>query len=99
MQRPCCFDPSRVRGPLFLASLLLSAVTAHPQVVMLGSGPNGNVNIFNTDRKLAALESAAKMLGSLPEQKALVYFALRRPDLAEPFRKYLDTLTSLSPSV
>jgi UTP--glucose-1-phosphate uridylyltransferase len=24
--------------------------------------------------------------------KALVYFALRRPDLAEPFRKYLETL-------
>jgi len=32
-------------------------------------------NIFNTDRKLAALESAVKMLGSLPEKKALVYFA------------------------
>jgi hypothetical protein len=24
--------------------------------------------------------------------KALVYFALRRPDLAEPFRHYLETL-------
>jgi VWFA-related protein len=32
-------------------------------------------NIFNTDRKLAALESAVKMLASLPEKKALVYFA------------------------
>jgi VWFA-related protein len=32
-------------------------------------------NIFNTDRKLAALETATKMLGSLPEKKALVYFA------------------------
>jgi VWFA-related protein len=32
-------------------------------------------NIFNTDRKLAALESAVKMLGSLPEKKALVYLA------------------------
>ena len=31
-------------------------------------------NVFNTDRKLSALESAAKMLGSLPEKKALVYF-------------------------
>jgi UTP--glucose-1-phosphate uridylyltransferase len=30
--------------------------------------------------------------------KALVYFALRRPDLAEPFRKYLDTLSTLSTS-
>jgi VWFA-related protein len=32
-------------------------------------------NLFNTDRKLAALEAAVKMLGSLPEKKALVYFA------------------------
>jgi VWFA-related protein len=32
-------------------------------------------NIFNTDQKLAALESAARMLGSLSEKKALVYFA------------------------
>ena len=32
-------------------------------------------NIFNTDRKLAALESAVKMLSTLPEKKALVYFA------------------------
>jgi VWFA-related protein len=32
-------------------------------------------NIFNTDRKLAALESAVKMLRTLPEKKALVYFA------------------------
>ncbi|MBZ5619213.1 MAG: VWA domain-containing protein [Acidobacteriia bacterium] len=32
-------------------------------------------NMFNTDRKLAALESAVKMLGNLPEKKALVYFA------------------------
>jgi VWFA-related protein len=32
-------------------------------------------NIFNTDRKLAALESASKMLAGLSEKKALVYFA------------------------
>ncbi len=32
-------------------------------------------NIFNTDRKLSALESAAKMLSGLPEKKALVYFS------------------------
>lgn len=32
-------------------------------------------NIFNTDKKLAALETAVKMLSSLPEKKALVYFA------------------------
>ncbi len=32
-------------------------------------------NIFNTDRKLSALESAARMLAGLPEKKALVYFS------------------------
>src|SRR5260370_40534440 len=32
-------------------------------------------NIFNTDRKLSSLESAAKMLSGLPEKKALLYFS------------------------
>ncbi|HXE62199.1 MAG TPA: VWA domain-containing protein [Bryobacteraceae bacterium] len=32
-------------------------------------------NIFNTDRKLASLESAAKMLAGFPEKKALIYFS------------------------
>ncbi len=32
-------------------------------------------NIFNTDRKLSALETAVKHLGVLPEKKALVYFS------------------------
>jgi VWFA-related protein len=32
-------------------------------------------NIFNTDRQLAALQTAAKMLGRLSEKKSLVYFA------------------------
>src|SRR5262249_21120258 len=32
-------------------------------------------NIFNTDRKLATLESAAKMLAAFPEKKALIYFS------------------------
>jgi VWFA-related protein len=32
-------------------------------------------NIFNTDRKLAAIETASRMLSSLPEKKALIYFA------------------------
>ena len=31
-------------------------------------------NIFNTDQKLAAIEKAARMLSSLPEKKALIYF-------------------------
>jgi VWFA-related protein len=32
-------------------------------------------NIFNTDRQLAALQTAAKMLGQLSAKKSLVYFA------------------------
>jgi VWFA-related protein len=32
-------------------------------------------NIFNTDQKLAAIEQAARMLASLPEKKALLYFS------------------------
>ncbi len=32
-------------------------------------------NIFNTDRKLTALETAAKKLAMFPEKKALVYFS------------------------
>ncbi len=32
-------------------------------------------NIFNTDRKLTALETAARTLAQFPEKKALIYFA------------------------
>jgi VWFA-related protein len=32
-------------------------------------------NIFNTDRQLAALQTAAKMLGRVSEKKSLIYFA------------------------
>ena len=32
-------------------------------------------NVFNTDRKLSALESAAKQLGTFSEKKALIYFS------------------------
>jgi VWFA-related protein len=32
-------------------------------------------NIFNTDKKLQALEDAAKMLAPFPEKKALIYFS------------------------
>jgi len=32
-------------------------------------------NVFNTDRQLSALETAAKMLGRVPGKKSLIYFA------------------------
>jgi VWFA-related protein len=36
---------------------------------------NSEFNIFNTDRQLSALQTAAQMLGALPEKKALIYFS------------------------
>ncbi len=36
---------------------------------------DGEFNIFNTDRQLAALQTAAAMLGQLHEKKSLLYFA------------------------
>ncbi|HYI92632.1 MAG TPA: VWA domain-containing protein [Bryobacteraceae bacterium] len=36
---------------------------------------DGEFNLFNTDRQLAALQTATKMLGRLSEKKTLVYFA------------------------
>jgi VWFA-related protein len=39
-------------------------------------GQNGaEFNLFNTDRQIAALQTAANMLGRLNEKKSLVYFA------------------------
>jgi VWFA-related protein len=36
---------------------------------------DGEFNIFNTDRQLSALQTAAKMLGQLSEKKSLIYFS------------------------
>lgn len=36
---------------------------------------DGEFNVFNTDRQLSALQTAAKMLGQLNEKKSLIYFA------------------------
>jgi VWFA-related protein len=36
---------------------------------------SGEFNLFNTDRQLAALQNAVKMLGMLNERKSLIYFA------------------------
>jgi VWFA-related protein len=49
-----------------------------PDLDTLGSefGQNsGEFNVFHTDRRLAALQSAIAMLQPLPQQKALLYFA------------------------
>src|ERR1700683_1380551 len=36
---------------------------------------DSELNIFNTDRQLSALQTAANMLGQLSEKKSLIYFA------------------------
>ena len=36
---------------------------------------DGEFNIFNTDRQLSALQTAARMLGRVSEKKSLIYFA------------------------
>src|SRR5439155_2523631 len=36
---------------------------------------DGEFNVFNTDRQLSALQTAANMLGQLSEKKSLIYFA------------------------
>jgi len=36
---------------------------------------DGEFNLFNTDRQLAALQTAVKMMGSVNEQKSLIYFS------------------------
>jgi VWFA-related protein len=36
---------------------------------------SGEFNLFNTDRQLAALQTAVKMLGALSERKSFIYFA------------------------
>ncbi len=42
---------------------------------ILFSADDSEFSLFNTDRKLSALEAAARQLGTYPEKKALVYFS------------------------
>jgi VWFA-related protein len=46
----------------------------HPEGTAFGQN-DAEFNIFNTDRQLAALQTAVNMLKGLPEQKTLLYFA------------------------
>jgi len=46
----------------------------HPEGSAFGQN-DAEFNIFNTDRQLAALQTAVSMLRALPEQKTLLYFA------------------------
>ena len=55
MQRPCCLKAEGTVGRLIFAGLLVGAGLGRAQILMLGSGINNKVNIFNTD--MAVLEA------------------------------------------
>jgi VWFA-related protein len=52
-----------------------SADASTPDMGAAFGQDDSEFNIFNTDRQLAALQTAAKMLGQLSEKKLLIYFA------------------------
>ena len=58
-----------------LAGEAATGETETDEAGALFTADESEFNIFNTDRKLGALESAAKRLASVPEKKALVYFS------------------------
>jgi UTP--glucose-1-phosphate uridylyltransferase len=95
--------PPRAEAPSNLAIIgrYLLTPDIFPALEATASDRTGEIQLTNglkrllTTRKLYALEvdgvrhDAGNKLGFL---KAMVYFALRREDLAEPFRKYLAEL-------
>lgn len=50
--------------------------------------------VFNTDRKLAALEDLAKELGEIPEKKAVIYFASGVSKTGVENQSQLDSTTN-----
>jgi UTP--glucose-1-phosphate uridylyltransferase len=95
--------PRREEAPSNLAIIGRYILTPDifPALEATASDRTGEIQLTNglrrllKDRPLYACEiqgvrhDTGNKLGFL---KALVYFALRRPDLAEPFRRYLETL-------
>jgi UTP--glucose-1-phosphate uridylyltransferase len=97
--------PRREEAPSNLAIIGRYILTPDifPALEATVSDRTGEIQLTNglrrllKDRRLYACEingvrhDTGNKLGFL---KAVVYFALRRPDLAEPFRQYLDALDS-----
>jgi UTP--glucose-1-phosphate uridylyltransferase len=95
--------PKREDAPSNLAIIGRYVLTPDifPALAATASDRTGEIQLTNglrrllKDRPIYACEiqgvrhDTGNKLGFL---KALVYFALRRPDLAEPFRRYLETL-------
>jgi hypothetical protein len=55
METPSCLKPNRSAGRFLCGVSLLNTALLFGQIPIVGSGPQGNVNIFNTD--LAVLEA------------------------------------------
>ncbi len=78
MQRPCCFSSPLAGGWVLLTSLLLNSAQAFGQLMLAGSGPNGTVNIFNTDLAiLEAGETRKDLACTVTPTKPTVGFDLR----------------------
>jgi hypothetical protein len=82
MQRPCCFRLVRSGGwPVLAVAVIFPLAVSRParaQMILTGSGPMGNVHIFNTD--LAVLESGETRKDipcTVTPEKPVVGFDLR----------------------
>ena len=101
--------PSRMEAPSNLAIIgrYLLTPDVFPALEATSEDRGGEIQLTNGLRRLlksrpiytceinGVRHDTGNKLGYL---KAMVYFALRRPDLAVPFREYLETL-NLNPAV
>ncbi len=71
------FTDDRERLLATLQTMIIGEDESVPEVLADGAfgQSGGEFAIFRTDRQLAALQTAVKMLGQLSEKKSLVYFA------------------------
>ena len=79
MQRPSgCLNPYRLGSWIVLTGLLASRAPLIAQTILSGSGPNGNVNIFNTDMAvLEAGEARKDLVCNVTPSKPMLGFDLR----------------------
>ena len=78
MQRPCCLKADGNIGRLIFAGLWIGTGLAQAQILMLGSGINNKVNIFNTDMAvLEAGEPRKDLVCTVNPTKPVLGFDLR----------------------
>jgi UTP--glucose-1-phosphate uridylyltransferase len=101
--------PSRAEAPSNLAIIGRYVLTPDifPALRDTARDKSGEIQLTNGLRRLlqsrplyayeidGVRHDTGNKLGFL---KAVVYFAMKRPDLAEPFREYLDSLNLISPA-